>query len=44
MAQPCNPARDTLALSAAMPGGFQYRVGTNGVRSMGSHDVECLAR
>jgi hypothetical protein len=39
---PRNPARDTPELSTAVPGGFQYHVGTIGAGSSGSDDIESL--
>jgi hypothetical protein len=43
MAHPHNLTQDTPGLSAAVPEGFQYWVGTVGVGSLGNGDIECLA-
>jgi hypothetical protein len=42
MAHPHNSAQETPRLLAAMPEVFQYWVGTVGVRSSRSSDIECL--
>jgi hypothetical protein len=44
MAQLRNLAQDTPGLPVDAPEGFQYRVGTAGVGSTRSRDIECLAR
>jgi hypothetical protein len=44
MAHSRNPARDSLKLPGAAPEGFQYWVGTAGIGSLGSGDIECLTQ
>jgi hypothetical protein len=44
MAQLRNLAQNTPGLPVDAPEGFQYRVGTAGVGSTRSRDIECLAR